>query len=65
MLFRSSQVLFGSEDNYFYCVDAVKGEQEWRFETRGAIRRSPAHGDGVVYFGSDDKNLYCVPIDAE
>ncbi len=60
-----AQVLFGSEDGNFYCVNSKTGEQEWRFATNGRIRQSASRGDGVVYFGSDDKSLYCVPIDAE
>jgi outer membrane protein assembly factor BamB len=60
-----SQVLFGSEDGAFYCVDAERGRQEWRFDTKGKIRKAAARGDGVVIFGSDDQNLYCVPIETD
>ena len=37
------------------------GEKKWEFKANGAIRSSPAIGDnGVVYFGSDDRNIYAV-----
>jgi outer membrane protein assembly factor BamB len=32
----------------------------WKFETRAAVRSSPAVADGVVYVGSDDGYLYAV-----
>jgi outer membrane protein assembly factor BamB len=33
---------------------------KWAFKTGGWILSSPAIADGVVYIGSDDKNLYAV-----
>jgi outer membrane protein assembly factor BamB len=32
----------------------------WTFETGAAITSSPAVVDGKVFFGSNDKNLYCI-----
>jgi outer membrane protein assembly factor BamB len=32
----------------------------WSFATSGAIYSSPAFGNGSIYIGSDDKNLYCL-----
>ncbi|MEJ5360735.1 MAG: PQQ-binding-like beta-propeller repeat protein [Spirochaetota bacterium] len=35
-------------------------ELKWKFKTEGWVVSSPAIADGVVYFGSVDKNLYAV-----
>ena len=35
-------------------------ELKWKFKTEDAVFSSPAIADGVVYFGSDDGNLYAV-----
>ena len=32
----------------------------WRFATGGIVYSSPAVANGVVYIGSDDKNLYAI-----
>ncbi len=34
--------------------------EQWRFSTGGGVWSSPAVVNGVVYIGSDDKNLYAV-----
>jgi outer membrane protein assembly factor BamB len=39
---------------------AQRAEQEWRFETSGQIRGSPAVVGGTAYFGSTDYTLYAV-----
>jgi outer membrane protein assembly factor BamB len=32
----------------------------WKFTAQGAVTSSPVGADGLVYFGSQDKNVYCV-----
>jgi outer membrane protein assembly factor BamB len=32
----------------------------WNFTALGAVTSSPVAADGMVYFGSQDKNVYCV-----
>ena len=32
----------------------------WKFTTEGAVVSSPSVADGIVYFGSQDKNIYAV-----
>ena len=55
------RVFFGSTvDNNVYCVDAVTGEQQWKFPTDGAIRLAPTLAHGNVYVGSDDGFVYCI-----
>ena len=55
-------IFVGSTDDHLYAVDAVTGEQEWAFETRGwkAVKSSPTVVDETVFVGSDDTNLYAV-----
>ena len=36
------------------------GTVNWKFKTNGKIYSSPVINDGVVYIGSEDKNLYAV-----
>jgi outer membrane protein assembly factor BamB len=33
---------------------------DWKFTTSGAVVSSPTVADGLVYFGSQDKSIYCV-----
>ena len=35
----------------------------WSFETNGGVGSTPVVADGRVYFGSQDKNVYCVDAD--
>jgi len=37
-------------------------ELKWKFKTEDKVFSSPAIADGVVYFGSNDGNLYAVDI---
>ena len=37
-------------------------ELVWKFQTGGAVNSSPAVSGGIVYFGSEDGNLYAVDI---
>jgi len=32
----------------------------WKFTTKGSVISSPSVADGIVYFGSQDKNIYAV-----
>jgi len=32
----------------------------WKFETKGSVISSPSVVDGIVYFGSQDKNIYAI-----
>ena len=46
-------------------VYKTKGVEEltnlkWKFKTGESVHSSPAISDGIVYFGSDDKNLYAL-----
>lgn len=59
-------IYIGSQypDNALYALDATTrdphGALQWRYQTGGAVRSSPIVADGLVYFGSDDWNVYAL-----
>jgi len=53
-------VFFGSDDNFFYAVDARTGQEKWRFETGDDVRSSPTVVGGIVYFRSFDQYIYAL-----
>ena len=52
-----------SDANGLYAFDPETGQQQWRFAVDSQLLPAPTYADGVVYFGSTDKNVYAV--DAE
>jgi len=53
-----------------YAINTETGEQLWNFSTKTVVQSSPAIVDGVVYFGSRDRNFYALDghfysVDAE
>lgn len=62
-------VYVGAGDGVFYALDAEDGTPEWEFPAGGPVFSDPSIDDGgtaddfsddVVYFGSDDGNLYAL-----
>ena len=52
------RIYIGSGDNYFYCLDAKKGELIWKFKTSGEIYSTAVVDNKFVYFLSYDGFLY-------
>ena len=50
----------GALDNKTYALNAQTGAFMWSYQTNGNIYSSPTVANGVVYFGSDDHNVYAV-----
>jgi outer membrane protein assembly factor BamB len=51
--------IYAGLSDSFYCLDALTGEKVWD-NSKGAFGSSPAVADGVVYFGSQDFNVYAL-----
>jgi eukaryotic-like serine/threonine-protein kinase len=56
-------VYFGSGDGNVYALDAVSGQEKWKFQTGDVVHASPAIVDGRLYVGSWDTYFYA--LDAE
>ena len=62
-LSESEDLVFVGSDNGSMYAFATTGDEfgsRWRFETDGQVWSTPAVRDGVVYFGSMDRNVYAV-----
>ena len=62
----SNTVVVGSEDGNLYAYDAITGQPRdgFPFQTGDKIWSTPVIRDGVVYFGSHDKNVYAVLLNS-
>ena len=57
ILATDKRLYLGSEDRYFYCLNATSGEVEWRWLTGANVIGLPAIDDQTVYFVSLDNVL--------
>lgn len=56
-------VLVGSDDGNLYAYDASEGgDPLWSFPTGDKVWSTPVVRDGIVYFGSHDKNVYALHV---
>src|SRR5215467_1448075 len=53
-------VYVGSNDGYFYAIDASSGTQKWKFAVKSRVPSTPAVFAGTVYFAAYDGNLYAL-----
>ena len=53
-------ILAGNDDFYMYAFDTAFGKELWKFKTGGSIFCDASASEGKIYFGSDDKNFYCL-----
>ncbi len=56
----SDMVLAGNTDGNLYSYDIKNGTDLWKFKTNAPINCDASVKDGRIYFGSDDKNFYCI-----
>lgn len=54
------QIFVGSDDGYIYSLNASSGSLEWKYQTEGAVRSSPAVTNERVVVGSDDGYVYAL-----
>jgi hypothetical protein len=54
-------IFVGSYNGKFLCaLNASSGVQIWSYTTGGYVQSSPAVAGGIVYVGSEDKNMYAL-----
>jgi outer membrane protein assembly factor BamB len=57
LLAGEERIYAGSNDNFFYCINALNGIVEWRWRTGGDVIGVPVADDHRVYFVSKDNVL--------
>jgi outer membrane protein assembly factor BamB len=57
MLATDERLYLGSEDRYFYCLNALTGAVEWRWPTGANVIGRPVADEQTVYFVSLDNVL--------
>ncbi|MFQ5407057.1 MAG: PQQ-binding-like beta-propeller repeat protein [Anaerolineales bacterium] len=61
--FAAGHVFVGSDQGYLHAINVQYGRESWRFDASGAVRSHPvidSSGEGRVYFGTENGELYCV-----
>ncbi|MDZ4712821.1 MAG: PQQ-binding-like beta-propeller repeat protein [bacterium] len=53
-------VLAGNIDGNMYAYELSSGKELWKFKTDASIFSDASAWKGNIYFGSDDKNFYCI-----
>jgi outer membrane protein assembly factor BamB/serine/threonine protein kinase len=56
------RVIFGSQDQDVFAVDASTGRQRWDFQTGRLVFSSAAVSGGIAYIGSNDGGLYAIGV---
>ncbi len=56
----NGHIYFGSGDGNVYALDAMTGNELWRFKTGDVVHSSPAVNDGMIFIGSWDRNMYAL-----
>ena len=49
---QKRRIIFGSYDNFLYCLNAADGALLWKHEAQNYINGAPAIADGTAVFGS-------------
>ncbi|MBN2101603.1 MAG: PQQ-like beta-propeller repeat protein [Candidatus Aenigmarchaeota archaeon] len=59
------RIYIGSDDNYFYCIDAETGKAKWKFKGDGSFSNGSAVFAGnMLFIGNYDGHLYALDKDA-
>ena len=56
------RLLFGSYDQFLYCLSAEDGSLVWKFETEGYVHGTPATVNGAVVISGCDGYLRLINI---
>jgi outer membrane protein assembly factor BamB len=63
--FHDGILYFSALDTHVYAVDADTGTMLWKFKTGSLVTSTPLFHKGHIYFGSTDKNFYCLNTKGE
>lgn len=55
-------VFFGSDNTYYYALNATTGKELWTFYTTTAYSETPTAYDDKVYFATGETVLYCLDV---
>lgn len=59
-LIINNTIYAGNRDGYFYALDAVTGNLQWKYKTDGPILFSAAYKNGALYFAANDAYAYAL-----
>lgn len=58
-VFAGDMAIFGTADGQLIALDQA-GKIVWKFIAKGRIAVDPAAGNARLYFGTEDRNFYCL-----
>jgi outer membrane protein assembly factor BamB len=60
----SSNMVFGADNGYIYCLNIKNGSELWKLKTGSSIFSTPLIFQENVFLGSYDSNYYSINIDS-
>lgn len=54
--------VFGTRSGFIVVLAAATGRQRWRMKARGPVGGAPVVGEGWLYIGGDDGQLYAIDL---
>lgn len=55
-------IFFGSDNTYFYALNATTGKELWSFYSSTTYPETPTACDGKVYIATGETRLYCLDV---